>query len=249
MEIKIQNNEFKPIELEENNQNEQNEQYKNKCIVMIYFIWIFILSIYDSIINIFTLQSYKYEEPTLIVDINCNNTYLVSLITGYCPNHYDNCNFTNYWKGIQIIPIISDFINIIAIVYCFCLLYENYKNKSNRLKHDIIGTFICSLISVIISTCFYLNSPILLKDDNLCGNVNTKCMISDVYCNEIYKYCDYNTYSKCFSNDFITFNYKNTNVIEMFRNKMNIFRYFYYPMFLIIPFNICYFVYLEKIIK
>ena len=196
--------------------SESKNQYNRKYVM--YSIIVIILCIFDIVINVYTLIPIKYNEPTNVVNINCNSTYLTDLIISYCPNHYDTCYFPNgQWYGFQILPLSFDIL---------ILLTSIINLKTNNVEKSVLMLVFIPLLSSII---FYITSNIT------CSNHEYKCQMINTYCDEINKYCDEQTRNSCnTTSNIINFDYKFTDVNNEFQDKMIIFKYLYFPMILII---------------
>lgn len=192
--------------------SKNNSQYNKNHII--YSIIVILLCIFDIIINIYTLIPIKYNEPTNIVNINCNSTYLTDLIVSYCPDHYDTCYFPNSkLYAFQISPLAIDIV---------ILLISIINIETNNFKKS---TIIVILLPLLASIIFYTTSNVN------CLNHEYKCEMINVYCDEINKYCDQQTRNSCnTTSSSINFDYKFTNVNNEFQNKYAIFKYLYFLM-------------------
>lgn len=198
--------------------NDNDKIYINCSIVVL------LLCIFDITINIYTLIPIQYNEATNIVNINCNSTYLTNLIISYCPNYHNKCYFPSpQWNGFQMFSASLDGL-IILIIIINIISYIKY-NIINKREFKFV--FMCMFFPLIISIIFYTTSTVNYTNDYKCEMVNS-------YCDEINKYCDEYTRISCnTTKDFITFDYRMTDVIDKFTNKMSIFKYLYYPIILI----------------
>lgn len=196
-----------------NSSNSESKNQYNKNYI-IYSIIVILLCIFDIIINVYTLIPVKYNEPTNIVNINCNNTNLTDVIISYCPNHYDTCYFPNgQWYGFQILPLSFDILILLTAIINL---------KTNNVKKSVL---MLVLIPLLFSIIFYTTSNIT------CSNHEYKCQMINKYCDEINKYCDEQTRNSCnTTSNIINFDYKFTNVNNEFQNKYAIFKYLYFLM-------------------
>jgi hypothetical protein len=129
---------------------------------------LFLLLVIDFSFNCFTINGVNYNQPTMIAQTNCNDTYLLSNLTSKCvPSEFisSNCNlFQIKYIGMQLIPIILILIESSCISLYICILivslhlYNTLEEKTKTITRQMISIyFIMSFIMLIISGISYLS--------------------------------------------------------------------------------------------
>jgi hypothetical protein len=211
--------------------SEKQEELKaeNKFITRFILLILILICLYDISINIILVNGLSYDKQTVKPDIECSNSYIKNKYIGNMTLPH-KC-YIDHNNGLMLSIIISDFI---CIFYCIKSLF--YKTNFNLYLFPLlISCFIYSFIYFVIK-----------NDQSLCGlNDLNNIIIQKSDCFHIFTHCKGDLVEKC-RNIYIygmRIEFKNTEIINEFRDKLFNLMYSYIPILIFI------FYYLIKVKK
>jgi hypothetical protein len=133
---------------------------------------ILLLIVIDFSFNCYTLTGKNYNQPTMIAQANCNNTYLLSNLTAKCqPFDQTSSKCQLFNPALGLITIICVLVEAVLILYFIVMISNlNYYNidydhqmdnkiqLNKQLKNILIMYIGISCLTLIISSILYLSS-------------------------------------------------------------------------------------------